>query len=135
MLHSGETFRKTERLCSKKVIESLFENGRSFYCHPILVIWTFAGSEIPGPAQVAFSVPKKGFRLAVKRNLIKRRMREAYRKNKNVLYNHLSATGKKIVFTMIYRDKNVADFDITEKAVKQIITYFVKTIAISNADC
>ena len=45
---------------------------------------------IPYPAQVAFSVSKRGFRLAVTRNLIKRRMREAYRKNKYLLYEYLA---------------------------------------------
>jgi len=135
MSYSGETFRKSERLCSKKVIESLFANGKSFYCHPFLIIWSFTEYEMPFPAQVAFSVPKKGFRRAVTRNLIRRRMREAYRKNKSILYNHLSSAGEKIVFTIIFRDKNAADYDQTEKAIKQMIDFFVNTIQVSKPNC
>ena len=131
MFYTGETFRKSEKLCSKKVIEALFENGKSFYCNPFLVVWSYTTAEIPFPAQVAFSVPKKNFRHAATRNLIKRRMREAYRKSKGVLYNHLSSTGKKIVFTIIYREKTVSDYVQMEKGAKQMVGYFVNSIEIS----
>jgi ribonuclease P protein component len=135
MLYTGETFHKSERLCSKKIIEALFENGKSFYCNPFLIVWSYTSEEITFPAQVAFSVPKKTFRHAVTRNMIKRRMREAYRKNKALLYNHLSSAGKRIVFTIIYRDKEVSDYAKTEKGVKQIVSYFVNVIDISKPNC
>ena len=77
-----ETFEKSERLCSTKIISGLFENGNIFYTSLFKVVWNKSPVTLPLPAQVAFSVSKRGFRLAVTRNLIKRRMREAYRKNK-----------------------------------------------------
>ena len=77
-----ETFEKSERLCSTKIISGLFENGNIFYTPLFKVVWSISPVIIPYPAQIAFSVSKRGFRLAVTRNLIKRRMREAYRKNK-----------------------------------------------------
>jgi len=86
-----ETFDKSERLCSTKVIASLFESGNIFYSSLFKVVWGRSPVTLPGPAQVAFSVSKKGFPLAVTRNLIKRRIREAYRKNKKTLYEHLSS--------------------------------------------
>ena len=55
------------------------------------------------PAQIAFSVSKRGFRLAVTRNLIKRRMREAYRKNKYLLYEFLASENKQIVLIVIVK--------------------------------
>jgi ribonuclease P protein component len=121
MIFNGETLRKPERLCSKKVIDDLFENGKTFYCSPFLVVWSYSNSESTPPVQVAFSVPKKVFRLAVTRNLIKRRMREAYRKNKTELYKNLADIEKKIVFILIYRDSTVADYISLEKAVKRMI--------------
>ena len=124
MLTNKETFSKTERLCSKKAIEALFENGKSFYCPPFLIVWSYSLVEIPFPAQVAFSVSKKGFKLAVTRNLIKRRTREAYRKNKKDLYGLLNAGGKKIVFTMIFRGNSVPDYITVESAVKEMIKIF-----------
>ena len=98
---NNETFSKSERLSSKKAIEALFKNGKSFYCSPFLIVWAYSNSDIPYPAQVAFSVPKKVFKSAVTRNLIKRRTREAYRKNKAILYDFLTASRKK---NCIYHD-------------------------------
>lgn len=124
MLTHKETFSKTERLCSKKAIEALFENGKSFFCPPYLIVWAYSATEIPFPAQVAFSVSKKGFKLAVTRNLIKRRTREAYRKNKKDLYEILNEKGKKIVFTMIFRGNSVPDYNIVESAIREMIISF-----------
>ena len=129
MVTSKETFTKSERLCSKKAIDALFENGRSFYCSPYLIVWAYSSSEMPSPAQVAFSVSKKGFKLAVTRNLIKRRTREAYRKNKSSLYEILTGSDKKIVFTMIFRGKSVPDYNTAEAAVKDMIKSFKRIIS------
>jgi ribonuclease P protein component len=135
MVNNGETFRKSERLCSKKVIESLFDNGKTFFCSPFLIVWSYNSPEALSPAQVAFSVPKKEFKLAVTRNLIKRRMREAYRKNKIILYDYLNTSDKKIVFTMIYRGKSISDFTTIENAVKQMIKMFIRTLEESKLKC
>jgi ribonuclease P protein component len=135
MVPHKETFSKSERLCSKKAIEALFENGKSFYCFPFLVVWSYASSDIPYPAQVAFSVSKKGFKLAVSRNLIKRRTREAYRKNKALLYNFLKASDIKIVFTMIFRDKSIPDYKTIETSVKEMINKFASILGESKPKC
>ena len=135
MVTDKETFSKSERLCSKKAIEELFENGKSFYCAPFLIIWAYSTSDKPFPAQVAFSVSKKGFKLAVTRNLIKRRTREAYRKNKACLYDLLLKSDKKIVFTMIFRDKSVPEYKAVEDAVKEMIKKFSGIFDELNPKC
>ena len=77
------TFRKIERLCSKKVIDALFTGGnKSFSAFPLRVVY-MERSE-PG-AQVLISVSKRRFKHAVDRNRIKRQIREAYRLNKDIL--------------------------------------------------
>ncbi len=111
------TFDKSERLCSKKAIADLFENGRSFYLFPLQVIWTFSENEQAKPAQVAFSVSKRLFKKAVSRNLIRRRMREAYRLHKHTLYEALEHSGKKITFILIFKDKEALPFAAIEKSV------------------
>jgi ribonuclease P protein component len=135
MVTNKETFSKQERLCSKKAIEALFDKGKSFYCFPFLIVWSYSSTDLPFPAQVAFSVSKKGFKLAVTRNLIKRRTREAYRKNKVVLYNYLVSTDKKVVFTMIYRGKTISDYITIEKSVKEMITMFTAILDQSKPKC
>jgi ribonuclease P protein component len=135
MVTNKETFKKAERLCSKKEIDALFENGKSFYCFPFVVVWSYANSVIPYHTQVAFSVSKKGFKLAVTRNLIKRRMREAWRKNKILLYDSLSASDKKIVFTIIYRESSVVDYITIENSIKEMIKKLQNVVSESSAKC
>jgi ribonuclease P protein component len=116
-----ETYKKSERLCSRKIIGTLFEEGNIFYNSLFKVVWTVSQIPSSGPAQVAFSVSKRGFKLAVTRNLIKRRMRESYRKNKNVLYDHLLAQNIQLAFVVILRGKVIPDYVTTEKSIKDMI--------------
>jgi ribonuclease P protein component len=120
-----ETFDKSERLCSRKVIEKLFETGNVFYTPLFKVVWEAGNYPFTGPAQVAFSVSKRGFRLAVTRNLIKRRLRETYRRNKALLYNHLLSENIQIVFVVIIRGNSVPDFATVEKGVKEVISKLI----------
>ena len=120
-----ETFEKSERLCSRKIIGTLFEEGNIFYNSLFKVVWNKSQDSASGPAQVAFSVSKRGFRLAVTRNLIKRRMREAYRKNKNTLYDHLNSQNIKIAFVVILRGNAVPDYLMIEKSIKEVINKLI----------
>jgi ribonuclease P protein component len=103
-----ETFQKSERLCSYKTLTSLFEEGNMFYTRLFRIAWKFDPPSGLFPARVAFSVSKKNFRLAVTRNLLKRRMREAYRKNKETLYKFLNGENTGIIFAVIYRETAVS---------------------------
>ena len=78
------SFRKAERLSKEKDIQELFEKGSSFYLFPFKVL-TLPGSETIQNHQVLISVSRRNFKRAVDRNLIKRRIREAYRLNKHLL--------------------------------------------------
>jgi len=122
---SRKTFDKSERLCSRKIIGTLFEEGNIFYISLFKIVWNKSQSSSSGPAQVAFSVSKRGFRLAVTRNLIKRRMREAYRKNKNLLYDHLISHNIKIAFVVILRVNAIPDYLTIEKSIKEMINKLI----------
>jgi ribonuclease P protein component len=116
-----EHFRKSEKLCSKKIISSLVEEGDTFFLPLLKVIYLKKPEQLPSPAQVAFSVSKRGFRNAVTRNLLKRRMREAYRKYKYLLYHNLQQTGITMAFIIVYRQNNVAGYSEIEKAILETI--------------
>jgi len=73
---------------------------------------------------MAVSVPKRVFRRAVDRNLLKRRIREAYRKNKPELYSKLLETDTYLQMVIQHRGEKVSDYQIIEqsllKALNQI---------------
>ncbi len=78
-------FRKSERLSSKKTIETLFVKGKSFSIHPYVVKYTTLDDEQANNHQILISVSKRNFKRAVDRNRIKRQIREIYRLNKQLL--------------------------------------------------
>ena len=120
------TFKKEERLTSKKVIDQLFASGRSMFIYPFRVLYLASLPENEYPAQVVFSVPKRSFKQAVKRNLLKRRMREAYRLNKQHFYRNLQEQNKKLSIIFIYVEKEIKEYAVIEKgmikAMKQLVS-------------
>lgn len=97
------TFKKAERLCSRKLIKNLYEKGHIITISPFKFIWLETKkSDNLYPAQIAISVPKRNFKKAVERNAIKRKIKEAYRLNKNSIYSYLNDKGKYYIFMLIY---------------------------------
>lgn len=131
----GQTFHKTERLCSTKIIADLFESGNIFYVPLFKVVWQKSPVSLSFPAQVVFSVSKKGFRLAVTRNLIKRRMREAYRRHKKDLYDYLLSENIQLVFIVIFRESRIADYPVIEKSMSEVINKLVNHIKEKDNKC
>lgn len=109
----GFTFKKEDRLYKRKIIQELFEKGSSFYLHPFKVI------ALPQPQferhQVLITVSSRHFKRAVDRNLIKRRMREAYRLQKNKLPDI------KLALAFIYSAKDILPF--TEIQQKMLLSF------------
>jgi len=132
MIRIRETFFKGERLCSKKVISALFETGNVFQTSSFKVVWALTEFPSPFPAQVAFSVPKRGFKHAVTRNLIKRRLKEAYRKDKNELCEYLKSENKKLAFVVIVRGSSIPDYARAEASVRELLNKLLYNIRQKN---
>ena len=112
-----QTFSKEERLHEKKIIKELFEKGRVFYLGPFKVVWIHCEYEGKYPAKVLISVPARNFKKATDRNYIKRMMREAYRKNKNIIYDAWEAPQSRIVFMLHYSEKIIISFNEVENKI------------------
>lgn len=109
------TFKKEERLCRKSSIDHLFNNGQSFFIYPLKIIWEQVDEERNFPVQLLISVSKRNFKKAVDRNYIKRIIREAYRKNKPILYENLLRKQKKLNFAIVYTAKEIIAFEDLEQ--------------------
>jgi ribonuclease P protein component len=124
---AGKGFRKEEKLCSRKTIYSLFESGNIFYSGVLKIFWK-ANNDSASAAKAAFSASKKTFKLAVTRNLIKRKMRESYRNNKHILYKHIFEKNISVSLFFILTTKNTPDYKTIEKSVIEALNKLITLI-------
>ena len=110
-------FRKYERLCSKKYIENLFKKGESFVVYPLRIYLTTAHPVAYTGVQVVFAVPQRNFRKATQRNLLRRRVRESYRNNKQIISNLLYSTHFTIHIGFLYIAKEIENYSSIEEAM------------------
>lgn len=108
-------FSKKERLTGKKKVEGLFKKGSSFYLGDFQVRYLQAHDS--ESHQLLISVPKRNFKRAVDRNLLKRRIREAYRLNKDRLV--ADTTDQSLYIGFIYLSKEILTFhDIQDQLIR-----------------
>jgi ribonuclease P protein component len=117
----NQTFRKHERLASRKMIEHVVEKGKSFSCGHFRCMWLKTDFDSPFPVKVAFSVPKKNISLATDRNKVKRRMREAWRKNKHLLYPFLAEREIRIACLVVLTARKIPDYKDTSENIITIL--------------
>ena len=110
-------------------MEELFKKGNSLYSFPFRLIWIPVSEPLPHQAQIAISVQKRLFRKAVQRNLLKRRIREAYRNNKSELYQYLETSQKKIVFMLIYTGSTILSYKEIEKKIIVVLGRLMEELA------
>lgn len=116
------TLPHNERLRSLSAVRRLFADGESGFVYPLRYVVLTETSAEPSVG-VMFSVPKRMHKRAVKRNLLRRRTKEAYRLNKQPL--HDAATGHTVNLALIYSSKHVVEYNTIENAVKKILSEVV----------
>lgn len=117
------TLQKNERLCSHLLIEKLFSGGsKSFVSFPIRIVYQQIDETASlTRASILISVPKKRFKHAVKRNRVKRQIREAYRKNKGILLDAIEAQNKQLILSFIWLDNKLYPSDEIVLKVKKLL--------------
>jgi ribonuclease P protein component len=127
----NEGLPKEQRLYKKKAIQLLFDKGKGFNFYPFrVVVYAHSSEEEPTIPRFLVSVSKKRFHHAVKRNRVKRLVREAWRRNKSELI--VNCEKQKITFdvALVYTATVILPYEDIEKKIKQLSlrlnnTYFL----------
>lgn len=113
---------RTERLRSLGAVRRLFESGESGFIYPFRYVW-FAEPDLEQSVEVLFSVPKKFHKRANRRNLLRRRTKEAYRLQKNMLRADAPVN---LDLALIYSSKEVVSYKTIAHAVRRILESVVE---------
>jgi len=128
MLHVKHTFRKSEKLNKKKQVEALFARGKSFFSTTLRVQYLLIPSTDGSRSKVLFSVPKKRFKKAVDRNLIRRRVSECFRLKKHELYPQIPGE-KQLLVAFIYVNATIIGFEQLNREFTRSFEKLVKEIS------
>jgi len=113
------TFKKNERLSSKTIIASLFENGKFINAYPFRISYMPYDYPDSIPGQVMFIVSKRRLKKAVDRNRTRRLMREAYRLQKHEFY---TMNARKFAMAISFNGKEALDLETAKKSIAKIIS-------------
>ena len=109
------SFSKSERISEKKIIDNLFSSGKKFSVYPFDVRFLNQDENSDSISKVLITVSSSKIKSAVKRNLLKRRIKESYRINKNIIYNKL------LMIAFVYVSEEIFTFSVIDKAIKKIL--------------
>ena len=108
---------KNERLKSRKQISILFSKNQHVFSYPFKYIFTPIDPIDHAKVKLLISVSKRTFKHAVDRNRMKRLIREAYRKNKFIIYDELQPTNTQLLLGVIFVGKELMEYSEIEKSM------------------
>lgn len=107
------SFSKDERITNKRVIQNLFESGKKLITSPLILKYLVGQYEIKN--KVLITVSKSKIKSAVKRNLLKRRIRESYRLNKNII------NGIGYSFAFVYSSSKILSYNDINRSLVELL--------------
>ena len=117
-----QTFKKSERLCSRTLMDHLFQgNSHSVSAYPLRAVFLPVDQMEQEGVSVLISVPKKRFHDAVDRNRVKRQLREAYRKHKHALADQMAARKQGLLIAFIYVSAQIESTAYIEKRMTRLL--------------
>ncbi|HXB34505.1 MAG TPA: ribonuclease P protein component [Puia sp.] len=125
------TWNKKEKLKSRKRIERVFKEGKGLTLFPFKVLWLLQPDSplAKSPVQAGFGVSSRHFSKAVDRNRIKRLSREAYRLQKQPLFQRLEEKGLCLAVFFIYTGKDLPDYATVTHKIGVALQKLIKEIS------
>lgn len=121
-------FGKEYKLCHKKVIDEIFVGRKAVKKFPFLLHYQLVNEPLEKPFQVVISAPKRIFKSAVKRNRIKRVMREVFRHEKHILEEFLLTERKYLTLFLVYTSTEELNQDILKVKFRKLIHSLIEEI-------
>ena len=115
---------RSERLRSLGAVRRLFECGESGFVFPFRYVW-YAEPDTEPSVEVLFTVPKKFHKRANRRNLLRRRTKEAYRLQKQIVRNGATVN---LDLALIYSSKEVLPYKVISNAVRKILEHVAERL-------
>lgn len=123
------TFKKSERLCSRILMDRLFQgDNHSVSAYPLRAVFLPVDLTEQEGVSVLMSVPKKRFHDAVDRNRVKRQLREAYRKHKHALAEQMAARKQGLLIAFIYVSAQIESTAYIEKRMTRLLEKIAETL-------
>lgn len=124
----ANTLCKSERLDRKKVIEKMFAgSAHSFSLFPLRVVY-LPVDDLEAPVSILISVSKRRFKRAVKRNRVKRQIREAYRLHKSLLLPAVEQKGCKLAVAFIYLSDRLVESSYIDKRMQLALSRIAESL-------
>ena len=119
---TSNTFKKSERLCSRLLMDRLFQgDNKSVSAYPLRAVFLPVSTDEQKGVSVLISVPKKRFHDAVDRNRVKRQIREAYRKQKHALIEKMEEREQGLLIAFIYVSAQIESAAYIEKRLARLL--------------
>ena len=119
---TSNTFKKSERLCSRLLMDRLFQgDNKSVSAYPLRAVFLPVSADEQKGVSVLISVPKKRFHDAVDRNRVKRQIREAYRKQKHALIEKIGEREQGLLIAFIYVSAQIESTAYIEKRLARLL--------------
>lgn len=132
------TLPKRERLCAKTLIDQLFMGHSSTKKEwPVKVVYQVMRRKEAQdvPVEMLVSVSKRHFKRAVKRNHVKRQLRESYRMHKSVLQDALAShPDTKLVMAFIWMSGQIESTEKVDVVMQRALGKVAKSLVFDEGD-